>query len=119
MKDVLLLLAIGSIAGLISGGFGVGGGIIIVPALVIIMKYSQHMAQGTSILLMLPPISIVAAYNFYIEGFVDIKVALILMVSFIFGGFYGAKVALNLPEFTIKKIFGVFMVLTGLKMIFG
>ncbi len=119
MKDVLLLLAIGSIAGFISGGFGVGGGIIIVPALVIIMKYSQHMAQGTSVLLMLPPIFIVAAYNFYIEGFVDVKVALILMVSFIFGAFYGAKVALNLPEFTIKKVFGAFMILAGLKMIFG
>lgn len=118
-KEIILLILIGSLAGLISGGFGVAGGIIIVPSLVFIMGYSQHMAQGTSLALMLPPIFIVAAYNFYSEGFVDIPVAIMLMFSFMFGAYFGAKVALKLPELTVKRIFGALMVLGGLKMFFG
>lgn len=118
-KEIILLILIGSFAGLISGGFGVGGGIIIVPGLVFILGYSQLQAQGTSVTLMLPPIFIVAAYNFYEEGFVDIPVALLLMFSFIIGAFFGAKMALKLPDFTVKKIFAIFMISAGLKMVIG
>lgn len=118
-KKTILLLIIGALAGFVSGGFGVGGGIVIVPALVYIMKFSQHKAQGTSVLLMLPPIFIVAAYNFYAAGKVDVPVALMLILSFIIGAFFGAKLALKLPDFTIKKVFAVFLILAGLKMIFS
>ena len=118
-REIILLILIGCLAGLVSGGFGVGGGIIIVPSLVFIMGYSQHMAQGTSLSLMLPPIFIVAAYNFYSEGFVDIPVAIILMFSFMIGAYFGAKIALKLPEVTVKRIFGALMVLAGLKMFLG
>ena len=119
LKEIILLLLIGSFAGFVSGGFGVGGGIVIVPALVFIMGYPQYKAQGTSVTLMLPPIFIVAAYNFYEEGFVDVPVALMLMFSFVIGGYFGARIALKLPEFTVKKVFGAFMILAGIKMVIG
>src|SRR5258707_393439 len=79
---------------------------------------SQHNAQGTSLAMMLPPIGVMAVYNYYKAGAVDFKVAAILCVSFVAGSFFGSKIALSLSPEQVKKAFGIFIILLGLKMVF-
>lgn len=118
-QTVLILLLIGLTAGILSGMVGIGGGIIVVPALVYFLGFSQATAQGTSLGMMLPPIGILAAYNYYKAGSLDIKYALILGLAFIIGGFIGSKVSLGLiSETNLKKLFGSFMLIAAIKMIF-
>ncbi len=117
MNDILILLCIGIAAGMLSGMVGVGGGIIIVPALVYFLGFSQQTAQGTSLSILLLPTGIFAVINYYKEGYVDWKVALIIASSFLLGGFIGSKVAISLDQNIVKKIFATFMVLMGLKML--
>jgi len=115
---LLGLLAIGLFAGLLSSTVGIGGGIVIVPALVFLFAMSQKMAQGTSLAMLLPPIGVLAVVNYYKAGYVDFKVAAILCIAFIAGSYFGSKLALNLPETAIKKIFGVFLMAIALKYLF-
>jgi len=117
INEVLILIAIGLLGGFISGSLGVGGGIVIVPALVFIMGLTQHQAQGTSLAMMLAPIGILAAINYYKEGHINIWYALILMLVFIIGGYLGSLFAIKLPATSLKKIFGVLMLIVGLRMI--
>lgn len=119
MESVLIILAIGIVAGVLSGFIGIGGGLVIVPALVYFFAMSQHQAQGTSLAMMLPPIGVLAVYNYYKDGFVDFKIAGILCLSFIIGSFFGSKIAISLSAEMVKKIFGVVIILVGIKMIFG
>lgn len=118
MSTVIIILIIGVVAGVFSGFIGIGGGLIVVPALVYFLGMSQHEAQGTSLAMMLPPIGMIAVYNYYKAGMVDFKVAAILCVSFIAGTFLGSKVAISLSPDQIKKAFGIFIILLGLKMVF-
>ncbi len=118
-SQLVILLIIGLLGGIVSGSLGVGGGIIIVPALVYFMGFNQHLAQGTSIAILLPPTGILAAMQYYKKGFIDIKVALILMTIFIAGAYLGSLISLNIPAKTLKKVFGIFMLVISLKMIFG
>lgn len=119
ISDLLLLIVIGLSAGLVGGTLGVGGGIVIVPALMFLFGYSQHQAQGTSLAFMLPPIGILAAYNYYKAGQVDMKVALVLCLAFVVGGYFGSMISINLPAKILKKIFGFFMLFVAIKMISG
>lgn len=119
MATFITLLLIGLLAGIFSGFIGIGGGLIIVPALVFFMSMSQHQAQGTSLAMMLPPIGILAVYNYYKMGYVDLKISFILAIAFILGGFLGSKIAIAMPADTVKKVFGVFIILVGIKMISG
>lgn len=112
------LLAIGLAAGLLSSMVGIGGGVVIVPMLVLLFAMSQKMAQGTSLALLMMPVGIFAVINYYKAGYVDVKIAAVLAVAFVAGSFLGSKVALDLPENTIKKIFGVFMMLLSIKYLF-
>ena len=114
---LIILLIIGAITGLMAGMLGIGGAIIMIPALVYLMGFSQHMAQGTSLAVMLPPIGIFAAYNYYKAGQANIKFALILAVAFIIGSYFGSKIALNIPQPFLKKIFGVLLLLVAAKML--
>lgn len=114
---LLILLGIGIITGIMAGMLGIGGAIIMIPALVLFMGFSQHMAQGTSIAVMLPPVGILAAYNYYKAGHVDIKFALILAVTFLIGSYFGSRYALTLPQAALKKIFGVLLLLIATKML--
>ena len=114
---LLILLAIGVVTGIMAGMLGIGGAIIMVPALVFIMGFSQHMAQGTSLAVMLPPIGIIAAINYWKAGQVNIKFALILAVAFIVGSYFGSKFAINFPQPVLKKIFGVLLLLVAIKML--
>jgi uncharacterized membrane protein YfcA len=115
---LMILLGIGIITGAMAGMLGIGGAIIMIPALVYFMGFSQHMAQGTSLAVMLPPIGIIAAYNYYKAGEVNIKFALILAVTFLIGSYFGSKLALNLPQAALKKIFGILLLLVAAKMLF-
>jgi len=116
---LLIIIAIGIIAGIMAGMLGIGGAIIMVPALVLFMGVSQQTAQGTSLAVMLPPIGIIAAYNYYKAGQVNIKFALILAAAFLIGSYFGSKLALNLPEPLLKKIFGILLLLVAAKMLFS
>ncbi|HLP72090.1 MAG TPA: sulfite exporter TauE/SafE family protein [Bacteroidales bacterium] len=122
MKDMttatlLILVGIGVLTGFFAGMLGIGGAIIMVPALVFILGLTQQNAQGTSIAVMLPPIGIIAALNYYKQGQVNLKFALILAVFFIAGSYFGSKFALSVPENMLKKIFGVLLLAVALKML--
>lgn len=119
MTEILLLLLIGLAAGFVSGSFGVGGGIILVPALVFFLGFSQHSAQGTSLAMMVAPIGLISAWNYYKQDYVDIKVAFILLIAFFVGSYLGSLMAVNISGKVLKKIFGVMMIVAALKMIFG
>jgi len=116
---LLILIAIGIISGIMAGMLGIGGAIIMVPALVFVMGLNQHTAQGTSLAVMLPPIGIIAAFNYYKAGQVNIKFALILAAAFLIGSYFGSKFALNLPQPVLKKIFGILLILVAAKMLFS
>jgi len=118
MNSVLLYLLLGLIAGILSGLIGIGGGIIIVPALVFLFGFSQHQAQGTTLALLVPPIGILAAWTYYRQGDVDLKIAAIVALGFFFGGLLGARLATGLSNVVLEKIFGVSLLLIALKMIF-
>jgi uncharacterized protein len=114
---LLILLLIGVVTGVLAGMLGIGGAIIMIPAMVFLLGFSQHMAQGTSLAVMLPPIGIFAAYNYWKAGNVNIIFALILAVAFIIGSYFGSKIALKIPENILKKIFGVLLLLVAAKML--
>lgn len=116
--EIIVLILIGIAGGMLSGMFGVGGGLIIVPAFVFFLGMSQYQAQGTSLGLMLLPIGILAAYNYYKTGNVDIKAALIVAATFVVGGYFGSKISLGLDQVILKRIFGVLMLFVSIKMIF-
>lgn len=116
---LLILLGIGIISGVMAGMLGIGGAIVMIPALVFFIGFSQQTAQGTSLAVMLPPIGIIAAYNYYKAGEVNIKFALILAAAFLFGSYFGSKLALNLPQEALKKIFGILLLLVAAKMLFS
>jgi uncharacterized membrane protein YfcA len=119
MIQILLYLLLGLLAGVLSGVIGIGGGIIVVPALVLIFGLSQHVAQGTTLGMLLPPIGILAVWTYFQKGYVDIKVAALLCAGFVLGGWIGAKIATSLPAATLQKIFGVALLLISVKMILG
>lgn len=118
LQEIFILILIGLAAGVLSGMFGIGGGVIMVPALVLFMGMSQHNAQGTSIGLMLLPIGILAAYNYYREGNLNIKFGLVIAAAFVIGGYFGSKVSLGVNEGLLKRLFGILMLLLSLKIIF-
>jgi uncharacterized protein len=108
-ETILLLLVIGLAAGVLSGMVGVGGGLIIVPALVFFLGFTQHQAQGTSLGLLLLPVGILAVINYYNKGNIDIKVVAVMSIAFVLGGWIGSKIALSLSQESLKKIFAVFL----------
>ncbi|MCE9540648.1 MAG: sulfite exporter TauE/SafE family protein [Bacteroidetes bacterium] len=119
MTTIVILLCIGLFAGVLSGMVGIGGGIIIVPALVYFMNMSQPEAQGTSLAVLLLPVGILAVYFYYQAGYVDVRSSLIIATTFVIGGFIGSKIAIVVDQNMLKKIFGIFLFLISLKMIFG
>ena len=119
MTRIWLYLLLGLFAGTFSGLIGIGGGVIIVPALVVLFGFSQHRAQGTTLALLVPPIGLLAAWTYYKQGYVDLKVALIMCVGFFLGGLFGAKIATSMSNLVLEKVFGVALFLIALKMIFA
>ena len=117
MTTAVLILIIGLLAGVFSGFIGIGGGLIVVPCLVYFLGMGQHAAQGTSLAMMLPPIGVLAVYNYHKAGQVDFKVAALLCVSFVVGSVLGSKIAISLSPEQIKKAFGISIIVIGLKMV--
>ncbi len=115
--NILLLLLLGLAAGVLSGLLGIGGGILIVPALIFLVGLPQHTAQGTTLALMVPPIGLLAAWTYYKQGCVDIKVAALICLGFFFGGLIGAKFATAINATLLKKLFGIALLVTAMKMI--
>jgi uncharacterized membrane protein YfcA len=119
MTGILPFLLLGLLAGTLSGLIGIGGGVIIVPALVFLFGLSQHQAQGTTLALLVPPIGILAAWTYYRQGYVDLKIAAVVCLGFFFGGLLGARIATSLSNIVLERIFGVALLLIALKMIFA
>lgn len=112
-------LLVGLLAGACSGLVGIGGGTIIVPILVMYFGFSQQMAQGTTLALLIPPIGLLGALEYYRHGYVDLRVAGLICLGFIIGSLFGAKLAVLLPTIVLKRIFGGTLVALGLKMLLG
>jgi uncharacterized protein len=110
-------LVLGLLAGILSGLLGIGGGILIVPTLVFIVGLTQHQAQGTTLALMVPPIGLLAAWTYYKQGNADLRIAALICLGFFFGGLLGAKFATAIDPALLKKLFGVALLITALKMI--
>ena len=119
VTTIALLLLIGLAAGVLSGFVGVGGGIIIVPALMWALGFTQHQATGTSLAVLLLPVGILAVWNFHKAGNVNWQAALAISAAFVVGAYFSSKYALSLPPETVKKVFGGVMILAALKLIFG
>ena len=117
-QTVLIIIVIGIAAGMLSGLVGVGGGIIIVPALVYFIGFTQKAAQGTSLGVLLLPVGILGVMQYYKHGYIDIKVVGYLSIGFIVGGYFGSKFALTLSQETAKKIFAILMIVIAVKMLF-
>lgn len=119
INDIVILIIIGLSAGLISGALGVGGAIIIVPALVFFFGMTQHQAQGTSLMVLLFPVGLLAVWNYYKQGYVNFKIAVVLMIAFFVGGYLGSLVSIHIPAKILKVAFGILLFFIGIKMIFG
>ena len=118
MTQNFLYLLLGLIAGTFSGLIGIGGGTIIVPALIFPFGMSQHEAQRTTLALLVPPIGFLAAWTYYKQGYVDLRIAALICMGFFFGGLLGAKFATKLSNVVLERVFGVALLLISLKMIF-
>ena len=117
LSTLFILLFIGVIAGLASGFVGIGGGLIIVPALIFFTGLDQHTAQGTSLAMMLPPIGILAAMNYHSEQSIEWSYAACLAVTFILGAWFGSKWSLKLSPNIVRLIFAGFMIYSATVMI--
>jgi uncharacterized membrane protein YfcA len=115
---IIGILIVGVLAGFMSSLVGIGGGLVIVPALVLVFGLNQKEAQGTSLLMLSLPVAFMGAFNYYKAGYANWKIALMLAATFIIGGYLGSKVALNLEMSVIKKIFAVFMIVISIKYLF-
>ena len=117
IQTLLLLLCIGLLAGIASGFVGIGGGMIIVPALVFGLGLNQHMAQGTSLAMMIPPIGILAVMSYYKAGQIQLVYAGILALTFVLGAWMGSKWALRINPSVVRLIFGLFMLFAAGRLI--
>ncbi len=119
MQETVILLVIGLLAGALSGILGIGGGILVIPALVMALGFSQKTAQGTSLALLLLPIGILAVYNYHKAGYVNSKAALIMAVTFMLGSYLSSQFVVSMNEVLVKKVFAVFLFIFGLKLFFN
>ena len=119
ISTIVLLLLIGLLAGILSGFVGVGGGIIMVPAMILLLGYDQQQAQGTSLAVLMLPVVFLAVRNYYVAGAIDPKVVVVIALSFVVGGYLGSKWAIALPMDLVRKVFGGVTLLVALKLIFG
>lgn len=118
LSIILGLCIVGILAGLLSGMVGIGGGIVVVPALVFFFGFSQKMAQGTSLALLLPPIGILSVLAYHRAGNVRWDVVLILVIAFLVGSYFGAKFINRMNDQLVKKLFAIFMIVVAVKYLF-
>jgi len=121
-QEIVTIILIGLAAGILSGLVGVGGGIIMVPALVFFLQYTQHQAQGTSLGVLTLPVVILAFLKYYVDCKnlgtpLDIKVIGLLSIAFVVGGYVGSSIALKIDQALLKKVFAVILFYTAIKML--
>jgi uncharacterized protein len=119
MVPIIQFLLLGLVGGVLSGILGIGGGVFLIPALIYIFGFEQHMAQGTTLAMLIPPVGLLAAWQYWQKGYVDIKVAGLMCIGLFVGAYFGSLVANQVPGETLRKIFGVALFLISLRMIFG
>jgi hypothetical protein len=117
--SALTFIAVGLFVGMLSGLVGVGGGIVLVPILIFFFGFEQHMAQGTTTALLVPPIGILAAYTYYKNGYVDVRAAAWICAGFVFGSLFGAKIAVALPKEALRRGFGFLLLAVSARLILG
>ena len=118
LNQILILLILGLISGILSGLLGIGGAVFIIPALAMFLGFSQQTAQGTTLMMMVLPVGLLAAVQYYKAGHGDVKVAAILAVAFFVGGYIGGKFANLIPQDILKKLFAVLLIIIAIKMLF-
>ncbi len=116
-QTVLILIAIGILAGILSGFVGVGGGVIIVPGLIYVLGMTQLQAQGTSLFILLLPVGILAVRNYYKSDQINWQFGIVVALAFVVGGYFGSKFALKISPSLVRIIFGVIMAIVSVKMI--
>ena len=119
IQVVLSLVLIGILAGVLSGLVGVGGGVVMVPLLVLFLGFNQHQAQGTSLAVLVVPVTAVAVYTYHKEGYIDWRYVGIIAAFFVVGGYFGSKIAVSVDQKMLKKIFGIILLFIAGKMLFG
>ena len=119
MTQILQYVALGLVGGTLAGLLGIGGAIIVVPALVYFFGFDQNMAQGTTLAMLIPPVGLLAVWQSYQQNAVDFKVAGILCVGMFLGGYLGGYVATHLPSDVLRRVFAVALLLIALKMFIG
>ena len=117
--SIILYFVLGIFAGVLSGLLGIGGGTVIIPALVYILGYSQHKAQGTSLVALLLPVGLLGVIKYYKEGDVNLVMGLIIAFGLFIGAYFGALIAVKVPDVLLKRIFGVFFLILALRMLIG
>lgn len=117
ITTLILLILIGLVAGIFSGLIGIGGALIIIPALVLLLQMDQYSAQGTSLAIMLPPIGLLAAYNYYKADALNLNYAFIIATAFFVGGYFGSRFALTIPVDTLRKIFAFVLIFIAIRML--
>ena len=118
MTDIVIVLVLGLVAGVLSGFFGVGGGVLIVPALVLLIGMEQHSAVGTSLGALLPPVGLLGAWEYYKHGHVNVVYALLLGLGLILGGWLGATYAVKISGPVLRRAFAIFLGLTAIQLFF-
>ena len=117
-QTILIIIVVGIAAGLLSGLVGVGGGLVIVPALVYFIGFSQKTAQGTSLAMIMLPVGIFGVLQYYKQGHVDFRIVGLLAIGFLAGSFFGSRIALSISQEMLKKVFAMLMILIAIKMLF-
>lgn len=117
--ELIQLLSIGLVAGVVSGLFGVGGGLVIVPALVFILHFKLKMAIGTSLGALLLPVGLLGVWEYYKSGNVNIKFSLLIALGLFIGAYFGAKIVQPLSPVTLRKIYAGFLIFVAAKMLLG
>ncbi len=118
-NEIIILALIGVSAGILSGLLGIGGAILMVPALIFFFGMTQHQAQGTSLAILLFPVGFLAFWNYYKQGYVNFKIAIIVMLAFFVGGYIGSVAAIHMPARVLKIIFGMLIIVLGVRLIFS
>ena len=116
--NVLVLVGVGLLAGVLSGMFGIGGGVIIVPALIYLVKMKQLEATATSLAALIPPVGLLGAYEYYRNGSIHIASALVVAAGLFVGAYFGARITLSLPADTVRRLYALFLLAISVKMLF-
>ena len=117
---ILSLVVIGLLAGILSGFMGVGGGVVMIPLMILFLGYNQHESQGLSLAVLAVPVTFIAAYTYHTSGHpINWKYAIVIALCFVVGGYIGSKFAVSINQNLLKKIFAVVLVIAAIKMFFG